>query len=228
MVHWFIHSFCRGIALLLSANSWMLDEVLQILETLQSLHLTKMELRLAFYEILFWIHRVWVFVCLFVCLTSRLHHSPDLNWKELSHVAQNLFGENREAHTVSEFLLLLFIFIYLSIWLGWIFIAAYGIFSYSLQDLVPWPGLEPGPLALGTQSVSHWTTGEVLQHFILTFLKTDLHAALHQGVLTFHNVLTSDFCKKKFRNLWYDSSDRYLYLRLSEQKKNHWSVSIIL
>ena len=47
----------------------------------------------------------------FVCLTSSLHHSPDLNWKELSHVTQNLFGENREAHTVSEFLLLLFIFI---------------------------------------------------------------------------------------------------------------------
>ena len=85
MVRWFIHSFCRGIALLLSANSWMLDELLQILETLQSLHLTKMELRLAFYEILFWIHRVWVFVC----LTSSLHHSPDLNWKELSYVTQN-------------------------------------------------------------------------------------------------------------------------------------------
>ena len=65
MVRWFIHSFCRGIALLLSANSSMLDEVLQILETLQSLHLTKMELRLAFYEISFWIHRVWVFFCLF-------------------------------------------------------------------------------------------------------------------------------------------------------------------
>ena len=47
MVRWFIHSFRRGIAFLLSANSWMLDEVLQILEILKSLHLANMELRLA-------------------------------------------------------------------------------------------------------------------------------------------------------------------------------------
>ena len=26
---------------------------------------------------------------------------------------------------------------------------------------VPWPGIEPGPLALRTQSLSHWTTREV-------------------------------------------------------------------
>lgn len=47
MVRWFIHSFRRCIAFLLSANSWMLGEVLQILEILQSLHLANMELRLA-------------------------------------------------------------------------------------------------------------------------------------------------------------------------------------
>ena len=28
-------------------------------------------------------------------------------------------------------------------------------------DLVPWPGVEPGSLALGTCSLSHWTSGEV-------------------------------------------------------------------
>ena len=27
--------------------------------------------------------------------------------------------------------------------------------------LVPCPGIEPGPLALGGQSLTHWTTGEV-------------------------------------------------------------------
>ena len=30
-----------------------------------------------------------------------------------------------------------------------------------MWDLVPWPGLEPEPLALGAQSLSHWTTSEV-------------------------------------------------------------------
>ena len=30
-----------------------------------------------------------------------------------------------------------------------------------IWDLVPWPGIETGPPALGVQSLSHWTTGEV-------------------------------------------------------------------
>ena len=33
--------------------------------------------------------------------------------------------------------------------------------SCSMQDLVPWPGIEPGPGALGAWSLSHWTTREV-------------------------------------------------------------------
>ena len=33
--------------------------------------------------------------------------------------------------------------------------------SYHTWDLVPWPGIEPGPPALGAQSLSHWTTREV-------------------------------------------------------------------
>ena len=34
--------------------------------------------------------------------------------------------------------------------------------SCSKWDLVPWPGIEPGPPALGVQHLSHWTTREVL------------------------------------------------------------------
>ena len=30
-----------------------------------------------------------------------------------------------------------------------------------MWDLVPWPGIEPSPLALGAWSLSHWTTREV-------------------------------------------------------------------
>ena len=36
-----------------------------------------------------------------------------------------------------------------------------------MWDLVPRPGIEPGPPALGAQSLSHWTTKEVPQHFFL-------------------------------------------------------------
>ena len=33
--------------------------------------------------------------------------------------------------------------------------------SFGLLDLVPWPGMEPGPPALGAWSLRHWTTREV-------------------------------------------------------------------
>ena len=33
--------------------------------------------------------------------------------------------------------------------------------SCGMWDLVPWPGIKPGPPALGAQSLTHWTTREV-------------------------------------------------------------------
>ena len=58
-----------------------------------------------------------------------------------------------------------------------VLVVACGIFSYGMQtslvvacellaaacmrDLVPRPGIEPGPPALGAQSLTHWTTREV-------------------------------------------------------------------
>ena len=42
-----------------------------------------------------------------------------------------------------------------------IFIAAPWIFSCGMWDLVPRPGTKPKPPALGVQSLSHRTTGEV-------------------------------------------------------------------
>ena len=38
---------------------------------------------------------------------------------------------------------------------------ACGIFNCSMWDLVPRPGIKPGPPALGTWSLSHWTAREV-------------------------------------------------------------------
>ena len=38
-----------------------------------------------------------------------------------------------------------------------------GFFSCSMWNLVPWPGIEPWPPALGVQRLSHWTTMEVLR-----------------------------------------------------------------
>ena len=46
---------------------------------------------------------------------------------------------------------LIFIFIYLFIWLSQVLVTACEVFHLhcSLWDLVPWPGIEPGPPALG-------------------------------------------------------------------------------
>ena len=51
-----------------------------------------------------------------------------------------------------------------------IFVVAHGLLSMwhadflvaaCMRDLVPWPGIEPKPPALGAQSLTHWTTREV-------------------------------------------------------------------
>ena len=51
---------------------------------------------------------------------------------------------------------------------GMIFVEASGIFScametlsYNTWNLVPWPGIEPGPAALRELNLGHWTTREV-------------------------------------------------------------------
>ena len=38
-----------------------------------------------------------------------------------------------------------------------VLVVAHEIFSCGMWNLVPWPGIEPGPPALGVRSLSHWT-----------------------------------------------------------------------
>ena len=51
--------------------------------------------------------------------------------------------------------------LFLFIWLHWVLVAAYKIFSCGMWGLIPWPGIEPRCPVLGAWSVSHWTTREV-------------------------------------------------------------------
>ena len=67
----------------------------------------------------------------------------------------------------------LFIFKYLFIWWCWVFVVARMIFSCNMWDIVLWPGIKPGPPALGVLSLSHWTTRKVLG--CLFFNKLLLH-----------------------------------------------------
>ena len=50
--------------------------------------------------------------------------------------------------------------VFFSFFLSFFNLAALGL-SCGMRDLVPWPGMEPGPPALGAQSLNHWTTREV-------------------------------------------------------------------
>ena len=67
-----------------------------------------------------------------------------------------------------SFLLKIFLFTYL---------AALDL-SWGMWDLGPWPGKEPGPPALGTWSLNHWATREVLDYL---FLKKKMHYKRHLG-----------------------------------------------
>ena len=60
-------------------------------------------------------------------------------------------------------------YFYLFIWLHWALVAACRIFGCGMWDLIPWPGVEPGPPALGMQSLSHWTTREALDFFFFPY-----------------------------------------------------------
>ena len=50
-----------------------------------------------------------------------------------------------------------------------IYLAVLGL-GCSTRDIVPWPGIKPGPPALGAQSLNHWTTREVPVLLLLSFI----------------------------------------------------------
>ena len=66
------------------------------------------------------------------------------------------------------FLIFMFAFFFVFFWLLWVLVAVHMIFTCSIWDLVPWPGIEPGPSALGTWGLSHWPTREVPCGLILS------------------------------------------------------------
>ena len=58
-----------------------------------------------------------------------------------------------------------------------IYLAALGL-SCGMWDLAPWPGIEPGPPAVGAQRLSHWTTREVPT---ATFSNVTVHSIYFTG-----------------------------------------------
>ena len=97
---------------------------------------------------------------------------------ELTHINQSL-----KTFHVTEYIYIFKIFVWLCevlfvafriFYLRWackIFSCSRRTLSCGTWGLVPWPGIEPGPPALGVQSVSHWTIREVPHIYIFLKMK---------------------------------------------------------
>ena len=80
--------------------------------------------------------------------SHRKHHAGGSGKSRSSSLIQEhspaLTGHPREARGII-YSFFIFIFIYLFTWLLWVLAVARRIFSCSMSDLVPWPGIKPGP-----------------------------------------------------------------------------------
>ena len=76
----------------------------------------------------------------------------------------------------------------LFIWLCQILVAACRVFSCRMWAVVPRPGIEPRPPALGAQNLSHWITKEVPGPLFLSL--TFEHGVSWQSLCCFGDCLT--------------------------------------
>ena len=99
-----------------------------------------------------------------------------------------------------------------------------GSFSCSIQtlscgmwDLLPRPGIKPGPPALRAGSLSHWTTREVLKYlFYCGGLEPNLQYRQDMPVC----VLVSYCCYKKLLQVSWLKTTQMCYLTVLEVKKS--------
>ena len=99
--------------------------------------------------------------------------------------------------------------------------------SSSLWDLVPWPGIEPRPPALGAWSLSHWTTGEVSGWiaFYSLFLCPDLSFSFDSLVCMANEAHKLNQQISKFPFIWHYTG-HVTYCGLKEVQSSHMNRSI--
>ena len=106
------------------------------------------------------------------CLQISLECSPSCNnhfeWSLSLPMSRIIFiWQCRTNKQKSSFLKIsIYLFYYLFIWLLRVLVVAGGLLScgmWTLSSLIPWPGIKPGPPALGSRSLNHCATREVPQ-----------------------------------------------------------------
>ena len=111
----------------------------------------------------------------------------------------SLFFFNLEVFLIPVFIVFLKIFIYLFgctgsqlQQVGSLVVACELLVAACMWDLFPWPGIEPGPPALGARSLIHCTTREVPWPVLFQALATgrEAHPPLHiaQAKSEFHKL----------------------------------------
>ena len=97
-----------------------------------------------------------------------------------------------------------------------------------MQDLVPWPGIEPGAPALGARSLTHWTTKEVPK-VILTKRKKNRKNCVTLLLKTFQwppseLELNSQLLTLASRShkTWPSPLSNQCHLCLSSRSQQHW------
>ena len=91
-----------------------------------------------------------------------------------------------------------------------IYLVALGL-SCGMWALVPWPGIEPGPPALGVWDLSHWTTREVPQLSSFQWPTSQIIVALA--------ALKSDLC------LFSSVSSTVMFCFDSSSLKHDWEIN---
>ena len=150
---------------------------------------------------------IYIYIWLFI-EKAMVPHSSTLAWKiPWTEEPGGLLslGSPRVGHDWSH----------LAAWLFWVLVAACRIFGCSTWDLVPWPGIEPGPPALGAQSLSLWAARKVPKKIYLDFYK---NLVLSEGVLF---CLGSSSCSWHLSEMRRDRNKKKLQVSLV-------SLSIIL
>ena len=94
--------------------------------------------------------------------SQHVGSSPTKDWTHLSCIGRQILYHwaTKENHLSFFFKKNIYLF-YLAMPGSLIFTVTCRIFSCSMHNLVPWPGIKLGPPAFGAWSLSHWTTGEV-------------------------------------------------------------------
>ena len=134
-------------------------------------------------------------------------------WRAVVHrvtrVGHNLVTKQQQPYSCRFFL----VFVpHLLVWLHWVLVVALEIFSFStwtlscgMWDLLPWPRVEPGPLALGAQSLKHWTIRAVPTYCF--FLMTRIFKVYSLSNFQIYNIVWLTIV-----TMLYVTSPRFVYL----------------